>query len=80
MPAIVLQLFFHACVLLKIVAGTNIYDTCDDIVKNENCDGRYRVIVWYDDVVDGADCQQRCNILKLRFFTLLLLQILLVLQ
>eukprot|EP00091_Calanus_sinicus_P001112 TRINITY_DN11057_c0_g1_i1.p1 TRINITY_DN11057_c0_g1~~TRINITY_DN11057_c0_g1_i1.p1 ORF type:complete len:149 (-),score=32.13 TRINITY_DN11057_c0_g1_i1:61-483(-) len=50
--------------LLTSVAGGNLSGTCDDIVKNENCDGRYGVIVWYDDVVDGADCQYRCNQLE----------------
>ena len=50
--------------LLHTVAGGNISGTCDDIVKNENCDGRYGVIVWYDDVIDGADCQYRCNQLE----------------
>merc|ERR1719154_907780 len=58
-------MFLVQLLFLFIAAGITSTEgaesSCDDIVENENCDGRYGLMVWYDDVADGADCQFRCN-------------------
>merc|ERR1719186_1427105 len=55
------QLIVSVTALLTSAKSTNISSSCDNIVINENCDGRYEMITIYDDVLNGADCQNRCN-------------------
>merc|ERR1711892_1586092 len=62
------QLLVSVTGLLTSNEGANISSSCDDIVINENCDWRDGIITYFDDVLNGADCQNRCNELDVAEF------------